>query len=91
MAMHLRVDHRFVEMEQWHAAQQRYATFAEQTMQGNTVYLELGIGFNTPTIIRYPFEQMTYRNPQATLIRLNRDHPEGFAETAEFLALQDQK
>ena len=83
MAMHLRVDHRFVETEQWHTAQQRYATFAEQAIQGNTVYLELGIGFNTPSIIRYPFEQMTYRNPQATLIRLNRDHPEGFAETAK--------
>ena len=83
MAMHLRIDHRFVETEQWHIAQQRYATFAEQAMQGNTVYLELGIGFNTPSIIRYPFEQMTYRNPQATLIRLNRDHPEGFAETAK--------
>lgn len=82
MAMHLRVDQRFVQTTAWREAQQRYATFATQALHGHTVYLELGVGFNTPGIIRYPFEQMTFRNTHATLIRLNRDHPVGLAETA---------
>lgn len=45
-------------------------------------YLELGVGFNTPTLIRYPFEQMVYHSPNGLLVRLNRDDPEGFTETA---------
>lgn len=81
MAMHLRIDRRFVENDAWHDAQRRYVEFARQAMQGNTVFLELGIGYNTPAIIRYPFEQMTCHNPNATLIRLNRDNPKGFKET----------
>lgn len=82
MIMHLRIDHRFVENADWHRAQARYQAFARQTAQDSTVYLELGVGYNTPGIIRYPFEQMTLRNPRATLIRLNRDDPQGLAETA---------
>ncbi|WP_244160242.1 hypothetical protein [Rodentibacter trehalosifermentans] len=83
MAMHLRIDGNFVENEDWHQAQAqaRYIKFAEQALQGETVYLELGVGFNTPSIIRYPFEQMIYHNPKGLLVRLNRDDPEGFAET----------
>jgi hypothetical protein len=45
--------------------------------------MELGVGFNTPGIIRYPFERMTYHNDNATLIRLNKDEPEGFEETED--------
>lgn len=48
------------------------------------VYLEFGIGFNTPCIIRYPFEQMTYQNEKATLIHcLNKEHPEGAKENKD--------
>lgn len=83
MAMHLRVDHRFVETEQWHTAHDRYREFAQQALQGNTVYLELGVGFNTPTIIRKPFENMVYHNPQGSLIRFNRDYPNGVANNAQ--------
>ncbi|MTD25892.1 Sir2 silent information regulator family NAD-dependent deacetylase [Erwinia sp. J316] len=82
MAMHLRIDGNFVENADWHAASARYAEFAQQSLHGNTVYLELGVGYNTPGIIRYPFEKMTYDNPDATLVRINRDEPQGFAETA---------
>ncbi len=46
------------------------------------VLLELGIGYNTPAIIRYPFERVAYHNPQATIIRLNAEYPHGPAETA---------
>lgn len=83
MTMHLRVDSHFVENADWHAAQARYANFAEKALHGKSVYLELGVGFNTPAIIRYPFEQMVYHNPNALLVRLNRDYPEGFAETKD--------
>ena len=81
--MHLRVDGNFVENADWHTAQARYANFAEKALHGKSVYMELGVGFNTPAIIRYPFEQMVYHNPNALLVRLNRDYPEGFAETKD--------
>lgn len=45
--------------------------------------MELGVGFNTPGIIRYPFEQMTYVNPDATIIRLNKDYPDGADENKD--------
>ncbi|WP_165820510.1 Sir2 family NAD-dependent protein deacetylase [Aggregatibacter aphrophilus] len=83
MTMHLRVDGNFVENADWHTVQARYAKFAEKALHGKSVYLELGVGFNTPAIIRYPFEQMVYHNPNALLVRLNRDYPEGFAETMD--------
>jgi hypothetical protein len=41
------------------------------------VFIELGVGYNTPGIIRYPFEQMTNKNDKAVLIRLNKDYPQG--------------
>ncbi|MNP56926.1 hypothetical protein D3C76_1516940 [compost metagenome] len=44
------------------------------------MFIELGVGFNTPGIIRYPFEKMVYDNPNATLIRINKDYPDGVAE-----------
>ena len=49
----------------------------------NLVFLELGVGFNTPAIIRYPFEQMTYNNPNTTLIRLNRGYPQAIPENKD--------
>jgi hypothetical protein len=45
--------------------------------------LELGVGFNTPGIIRYPFERISYRNPNATIIRLNKDYTEGVPENKD--------
>ncbi len=57
-----------------------YEAFISHYANRCIVFLELGVGFNTPTIIRYPFEQMTYRNPQAVLIRLNKDYPNGITE-----------
>ncbi len=44
------------------------------------VYLEIGIGYNTPTIIRYPFESLTNANENATLIRINKDYPQAIEE-----------
>lgn len=42
----------------------------------NIVFLELGVGFNTPTIIRFPFEKMVKRMPKARLIRVNLSRPD---------------
>ena len=70
MTMNLRSDDTFVEDEGWHKAAQRYADFLD-TRKGKILFLELGVGFNTPGIIKYPFWQMTADNPQATYACIN--------------------
>ncbi len=83
MDVHVRKNQYFVQDEQWYAAAAHYEAFIRHYAEkGSTVLLELGIGFNTPAIIRYPFEQITYRNQKATLIRLNSEYPHGPQETA---------
>ena len=72
MTMNLRADSTFVEDAGWQAAYQRYVCFLQRTAKTRIVYLELGVGFNTPGIIRYPFEQFTFQGKHATLIRLNQ-------------------
>lgn len=74
MSMHLRMDHTFVEDETWHEKYHAYQEFLKHAIRQKPVFLELGVGFNTPTIIRFPFEQMTSVNPNATLIRINREN-----------------
>lgn len=76
MAVNIRKDQYFVQDAGWHAAQRRYQETINQIMNRKVVLLELGVGFNTPIIIRYPFEQITSSNHQARLIRMNRDFPE---------------
>lgn len=75
METHLRADSFFVETDDWRAAQQRYRAFAEKMRGSRTVLLELGVGWNTPAWIRYPFEQMTrlLGSDQAPLVRINYD------------------
>ncbi len=83
MDVHVRKNGFFVEDEDWHRAAERYEEFMQRyAATKKIVLLELGIGYNTPAIIRYPFEQITYRNPNATIIRLNSEYPQGPAETA---------
>ena len=45
----------------------------EENSKKTIIYLELGVGMNTPGIIKYPFMQMTYANPKATFITLNQE------------------
>lgn len=71
MAMHLRCDNTFIEDEHWHAAAQRYIDFLQANKGKRVVMLELGVGFNTPIIIRLPFEQMLRENKDWSLVRLN--------------------
>ena len=77
MTMNLRADDTFVEDEGWHAAAGRYADFLRRHEGLRVVFLELGVGGNTPGIIKYPFWRMTRENPQATYVCINRD--EAFA------------
>lgn len=82
MDVHVRKNQYFVEDENWQRAAEHYEEFITRYALGEkVVLLELGVGFNTPAIIRFPFEQITYRNPYATLIRLNYDYPAGPKET----------
>jgi NAD-dependent SIR2 family protein deacetylase len=72
MEMNLRVDNYFVEDENWHAAEERFSRFLSECREGKTVLLELGVGFNTPTIIRFPFEKLTRQHENVSLVRLSR-------------------
>ena len=71
MSMNLRADSTFVEDEGWHAAAARYGDFLRAHQTGRVLYLELGVGGNTPSIIKYPFWRHTYDNPQACFACLN--------------------
>lgn len=71
MAMNLRCDQYFVEDEHWHKAAAWYGAFLKKYQKKNVVLLELGVGFNTPAIIRFPFENMMGEQKKWNLIRLN--------------------
>ncbi len=71
MSMNLRADNTFVEDNGWHMAADRYQNFVSRYKDLNIVYLELGVGGNTPGIIKYPFWQMTCKNPNAAYICIN--------------------
>lgn len=71
MAMNLRADNTFVEDAGWHEAAKRYADFIVRHNGKHILYLELGVGGNTPVIIKYPFWKMTYQNPNAIYACIN--------------------
>lgn len=71
MTMNLRADDTFVEDEGWHAAAERYENFLHTRAGQKVLFLELGVGYSTPGIIKYPFWRMTDRNPNATYACLN--------------------
>ena len=71
MSMNLRADATFVEDEGWRAAAERYTNYLRAKSLKRTLYLELGVGGNTPGIIKYPFWQMTAANPLATYACVN--------------------
>ena len=65
LTMNLRSDDKFVEDEGWHRAAERYEDFLRTRAGQKILFLELGVGYNTPVIIKYPFWQMTVKNPNA--------------------------
>ena len=72
LTMNLRADSSFVEDEGWHQAAARYENFLRTRTGERLLFFELGVGYNTPAIIKYPFWQMTARNPQATYACINQ-------------------
>lgn len=73
MALNLRSDGTFVEDEGWHAACARYERFIRRYGGGRVLFLELGVGMNTPGIIKYPFLKMTHANADARYACVNLD------------------
>ncbi len=80
MSMNLRADHTFVTDKGWHKASKQYEKFlqtrniiknGEQEGDGKVLFFELGVGGNTPGIIKYPFWQMTEKNPNAAYACIN--------------------
>lgn len=74
MEMNLRVDDRFVQDDGWFRHAKLYKEFYEKIKNSNVVLIEIGVGYNTPTIIKYSFEQMTYRYETTYMIRINKDY-----------------
>ncbi len=71
MTMNLRCDMTFVEDDGWHAAADRYSDFLRRHEGLHILFLELGVGANTPVIIKYPFWQMTAKNEKAVYACVN--------------------
>jgi len=71
MTVNLRCDDAFVQDEGWYAAQSRCRDFLCRHQNGKILYLELGVGMNTPVIIKYPFWKLTAENPKAVYACIN--------------------
>ena len=72
LTMNLRSDNKFVEDEGWHRAAERYENFLRTRAGQKILFLEFGVGYNTPVIIKYPFWQMTAKNPKAIHACINQ-------------------
>ena len=83
LTTNLRADDTFVQDEGWYRASERYSRFLETHQGEKVLFLELGVGFNTPGIIKYPFWQMTYQNPKATYACINYGDAAAPKEIAE--------
>jgi NAD-dependent SIR2 family protein deacetylase len=85
MDMNLRKDNHFVQDEAWYAAEERFSNYLSEAVSKKFVLVELGVGFNTPTIIRFPFEKLVREHDNISLIRLNLNQaivPESFGKRA---------
>lgn len=72
LTMNLRSDNKFIEDEGWHRAAERYENFLRTRAGQSVLFWELGVGYNTPAIIKFPFWQMTARNPRAVYACINQ-------------------
>lgn len=84
MEVNLRKDAYFVQDDSWYKQNESYGDFIDTMKDKKVVLLELGVGFNTPSIIRFPFEQMTIQNEQWNLVRMNKE------EAATWYELDDK-
>lgn len=83
MEPNLRKDSYFVQDDLWYKQNDLYENFISENLDKKVLLLEFGVGFNTPGIIRFPFEQMTSQNKNWTLVRFNKD-------TRNFYDLEDR-
>jgi NAD-dependent SIR2 family protein deacetylase len=75
MEMNLRKDAYFVQDEKWYKQNEKYEEFLQKAKNFKMLLIEIGVGYNTPGIIKFPFEQMVYTNLNTTMIRINKDYP----------------
>lgn len=68
-------DNTFVRDKGWHIAHDRYENYIAAHNKGHILYLELGVGYNSPGVIKYPFWQMAAENPDATFASVNLSLP----------------
>ncbi len=73
LTMNLRSDDRFVEDDGWREASDRYYRYLRDCRGARTLFLEIGVGYNTPVIIKFPFWQMTRENRRAAYACINYD------------------
>lgn len=73
MTLHLRSDKTFIQNDEWYAAAERYEHFLNKHLTDKTIYLEIGVGYNTPAIIKFPFIKNTFDNKNAVYICLNTE------------------
>lgn len=71
MSMNLRADDTFVEDEGWHRASERYADFLRRHEDMKVLFIETGVGYNTPVIIKFGFQAQTRKNKRATYACIN--------------------
>lgn len=71
MSMNLRVDNTFVEDEGWHRASDRYMEFINKHQNLKVLFLELGIGMNTPSIVKFSFWRMVHEWQNAIYVCIN--------------------
>lgn len=83
LTMNLRCDYKFVEDEGWHKASKQYKDFLKAKSGQHILFLELGVGYNTPVIIKYPFWQMTAKNTNATYACVSYGEAEAPGEIEE--------
>ncbi len=83
MTTNLRSDDLFVEDSGWHKASRKYSDFLEEHKDAHILYLELGVGMNTPGIIKYPFWRLTMENKNAFYACINKGESYAPREIAE--------
>ena len=85
MDMNLRKDANFVQDKNWYVQAKKYEEFINNAKDKKMVLLEIGVGFNTPGIIRFPFERMTEENENTYLVRINKEYPSAILNISDKL------
>lgn len=85
MDMNLRKDANFVQDKNWYVQAKKYEEFINNAKDKKMVLLEIGVGFNTPGIIRFPFERMVEENEDTYLVRINKEYPSAILDISDKL------